>query len=210
MSETQADTEETERLLQRAAAGDAQAVEELFARHQPFLRQLVELRLDARLRARVDPSDVVQEAHLEALRRLEVFLEKRPMAFRLWLRQIACDQSLKARRHHIGTARRSLAREAILPEQSSLVFAARLMARTASPSRSLERRDLQRRLHAAIAKLSEADYELILMRHFEGLSNQEAAVVLGTDPATASKRHGRALLRLHKILFEDGMTESKL
>lgn len=210
MSETHADSAETDRLLQRAAAGDTEAFEELFARHQPFVRQLVELRLDPRLRARVDPSDVVQEAHLEAFRRLEAFLEKRPMPFRLWLRQIACDQSLKARRRHLGTARRSLAREAALPDQSSLVFAERLLARTASPSQSLQRREVQRRLRAAIAKLSEADYELILMRHFEGLSNQEAAAVLGTDPATASKRHGRAMLRLHTILFEEGMTESQL
>lgn len=201
MSDTHADSAHTERLLERAATGDAQAFDELFARHQPFLRQLVDLRLDQRLRARVDPSDVVQDAHLEAFRRLEVFLEKRPMPFRLWLRQIACDQSLKARRRHFGTARRSLAREAVLPDQSSIVFAERLLARTASPSQNLERRDLQRRLHTAMAKLSESDYELILMRHFEGLSNQEAAVVLGIDAASASKRHGRAMLRLHKILF---------
>ena len=128
MSEVQPDSAETQGLLEQASAGDTSAFERLFTRHQPYLQQLVELRLDPRLRARLDPSDIVQEAHMEAFRRLSAYLEKRPMPFRLWLRQIACDHAAKARRHHLGTARRSLGREAALPEQSSLVFAEKLMA----------------------------------------------------------------------------------
>src|SRR5258707_345168 len=83
------DSTETRSLLQQAQAGDRQAFEDLFARHRPYLRQLVELRLDPKLHTRVDPSDVVQEAHLEAFRRLSTYLKERPMPFRLWLRQIA-------------------------------------------------------------------------------------------------------------------------
>jgi RNA polymerase sigma-70 factor (ECF subfamily) len=191
-------------------AGDRQAFAQLFARHQIYLRRLVELRLDPRLRPRVDPSDVVQEAHLEALSRLPAYLERPALPFRLWLRQIAADCALKARRHHLGTARRALGREVPLPERSSLVLARQLLAGGSTPSQHLDHRDLARRLRQAVAQLPEADREVVMMRHFEGLSNREVACLLGLDPATASKRHGRALLRLHRILFEGGMTESPL
>jgi RNA polymerase sigma-70 factor, ECF subfamily len=210
MHSVQRDSAETQGLLEQIRAGDRQAFEQLFARHQAYLHRLVALRLDPRLRPRVDPSDVVQEAYLEALSRLKVYLERRALPFRLWLRQIACDRVSKARRHHLGTARRSLGREVPLPERSSLVLARQLLAGDSTPSRQVDRRDLARRLRQAVARLAGADREVVMLRHFEGLSNHEAACLLGIDPATASKRHGRAMLRLHRILFEGGMTESQL
>jgi RNA polymerase sigma-70 factor (ECF subfamily) len=210
MDDLRPDSAQTRTLLERARAGDRQAFEDLFARHRPYLRQLVELRLDPRLRPRVDPSDVVQEAHIEAFRRLGTYLEERPMPFRLWLRQIAHDRTLKAWRYHRGTARRALGREVPLPERSSLVLARRLLAGGSSPGRALDRGDLARRLRQAMAQLPEADREVILMRHFEGLSNQEVGCLLGLEPGTVSKRHGRALLRLHRILFASGITESEI
>jgi RNA polymerase sigma-70 factor (ECF subfamily) len=158
----------------------------------------------------VDASDVVQEAHLQALSRLDAYLERPALPFRLWLRQIAVDRALKSRRRHLGTTRRALQREAPLPERSSLLLAGRLSAGGSTPSQQLNHRELARRLRQAMARLPEADREIVRMRHFEGLSNQEAARLLGVDPATASKRHGRAMLRLHRILSEDGMTESQL
>jgi RNA polymerase sigma-70 factor (ECF subfamily) len=210
MDELQPDSSQTHTLLERAQTGDRQAFEDLFARYRPYLRQMVELRLDPRLRARVDPSDVVQEAHLEAFRRLSTYLIERPMPFRLWLRRIAQDRTLKAWRYHLGTARRAAGREVPLPERSSLVLARQLLAGGSSPSRVLDRGDLARRLRQAVAQLPPTDREVILMRHFEGLSNQEVGCVLGLDPGTVSKRHGRAMLRLHRILFAGGMTESQL
>jgi RNA polymerase sigma-70 factor (ECF subfamily) len=210
MEEIQPDSNETLRLLEQVRDGDRQAFDQLFARHRPYLRQIVELRIDPRLRARVDPSDVVQDAHLEAFRRLDAYLRQRPMPFRLWLRQIAYDRTLKARRHHLGAARRAVGRELPLPERSSLMLAQQLFAGGSTPSQQLDRRELARRLRLAVAQLPEADREVILMRHFEGLSNPEAGCLLGIDPATVSKRHGRAMLRLHRILFSGGMTESQL
>jgi RNA polymerase sigma-70 factor, ECF subfamily len=210
MPEGQTDSAETQGLLRRVRAGDREAFGQLFARHQAYLRRVVELRLDPRLRPRVDPSDVVQEAHLEALNRLPTYLERPALPFRLWLRQIASDRALKARRHHLGAARRALGREVPLPEESSLVLARRLLAGNSSPIRQLGQRELARRLRQAVARLPEADREVVVMRHFEGLSNREVACLLGLDPATASKRHGRAMLRLHRILFEGGLTESQL
>jgi RNA polymerase sigma-70 factor (ECF subfamily) len=210
MHEVQPDSEATRDLLRHIRAGDRQAFEQLFARHQTYLHRLVELRLDPRLRSRVDPADVVQEAYLEALGRLSGYLERPALPFRLWLRQIACDRALKARRHHLGTARRALWREVPLPEQSSLVLARQLLAGGSTPSQHLDQRELARRLRQAIEQLPEADREVVMMRHFEGLSNREVACLLGLDCAAASKRHGRALLRLHRILFEGGLTESQL
>jgi RNA polymerase sigma-70 factor (ECF subfamily) len=209
MSDLQLDSAQTQALLERAQGGDRRAFEELFARHRPYLRQLVELRLDPRLRTRVDPSDVVQEAHLEAFRRLATYLEERPIPFRLWLRQIAYDRTVKAWRHHLGTARRAATREVRLPERSSLLLAQRL-ASGSTPSQSLDRRGLAQKLSQAMAQLPQTDREVILMRHFEELSNQEVGCLLGMDPGTVSKRHGRAMLRLHRILFASGMTESQL
>jgi RNA polymerase sigma-70 factor (ECF subfamily) len=210
MHEVHPDSQETQDLLQQIRAGDRRAFEQLFARHQAYLHRLVELRLDPRLRSRLDAADVVQEAHLEALNRLDAYLERPALPFRLWLRQIASDRALKARRHHLGTARRTLSREVPLPEESSLVLARQLLAGGSTPSQQLDQQELIHRLHNAVAQLPESDREVVMMRHFEGLSNQEVAYLLRIEPATASKRHGRAMMRLHRILFDSGLTESQL
>src|SRR5262245_61348452 len=119
MDEFPADSVETQRLLERALAGDRAAFDELFARQRPQPCRLVELRLEGPLRGRVDASDVVQEAQLEAFRRLPEFLQRRPMPFHLWLRKTAYERLLKARRFHLNTARRAVGREVNLPDQSA-------------------------------------------------------------------------------------------
>src|SRR6516225_6368822 len=209
MDEVPSDAE-IEQLVARARAGDREAKELLFGACRGYLRRFVELRLDPQLRARVDAYDVVQEAHLEAVRRIGDYLEQRPVPFRLWLRQIAHDWLLKMHRHHAATARRAVGREVSLPEQSSLLLAKELLGGGSTPSQQLNRGDLARRLHEAIAQLSEADREILLLRHFEGLSNPEVGELLQLDAGAVSKRHGRAMLRLHKILFASGLTESQL
>jgi RNA polymerase sigma-70 factor (ECF subfamily) len=210
MAQVQPDSAELRGLLAQVRAGNRQAFEQLFARHQAYLHRLVALRLDRRLRSRVDATDVVQETHLEAMRRLEAYLERPVLPFRLWLRQIAFDCAMKARRHHMDTLRRSLEKEVPLPEQSSAVLARQLCASGSTPSQHLNDREVATRLRQAVTQLSQADREVVMLRHFEGLSNHEVACLLGIDPATASKRHGRAMLRLHRILFEGGLTESQL
>jgi len=204
------DSAETRDLLAQVRAGDAQAFERLFTRHRPFLRQLIELRMDARLSARVDPSDVVQETQLDAFRRMKDYLKRQPMPFRLWLRKTACERLLKIERRHLQAGRRALAREVQLPDRSSLALAQRLLAAAPGPDQQLERHELARALRQALARLADADREILFMRNFEGLSNQETALLLGVDPDAASKRHGRALLRLRKALLDEGFTESQL
>jgi RNA polymerase sigma-70 factor (ECF subfamily) len=210
MDEVQPDSPEIQNLLQRARTGDRQAFAELIGGYRAFLRQLVELRLDPKLRARVDPSDIVQEAQLEAVRRLEDYLEQPPMPFRLWLRQIALSRLLKMHRYHATTARRAVGQEIPLPEQSSILLAQQLFGAGSTPSQQVNRQELAARLRQAIAQLADADREILMLRNFEGLSNPELGQLLGLDPGTVSKRHGRAMLRLHKILFASGLTESQL
>jgi RNA polymerase sigma-70 factor (ECF subfamily) len=202
------DSAETQRLLDQARAGTPGAVNRLLERHRAYVCRFVELRLDPQLRARVDPSDVVQEAQLEAARRLNGYLGDAPMPFRLWLRQIALDRLLMLRRHHRGAARRAVTREAAWPDESSLAFARQLLAAGPSPSARLAASELAHRVRQAVARLPEADREIVLLRNFEGLSNQEVAQLLNLQPATASQRYGRALLRLRKLL-EEGRPEER-
>jgi RNA polymerase sigma-70 factor (ECF subfamily) len=200
MPSAEPDSRETEDLLEQAAAGDTLAQERLLRRHRPCLRAFVEAHLDPTLRARLDASDVVQEAQLEVARRLPDFLRRRPMPFRLWLRKTAYERLLMLRRRHRGAARRAVGREVTLPDRSSLALAQNLLAPNSSPSRRAEREEQVRRVQEALARLAEADREVLLMRHYEDLSYEDIGCILGIEPAAARKRHGRALVRLHKAL----------
>jgi RNA polymerase sigma-70 factor (ECF subfamily) len=204
-----ADSAETRRLLERARAGEPGAAGELLQRQRPYLLRLVELRMDPRLRPRADPSDVVQEAQMEATRRLEAYLEDPRMPFRLWLRQIAYDRLLMLQRRHIQAARRATGRELLLPEQSSLALAEQFLAAGPTPSEAVVRRELADRVRQALAQLPEGEREVLILRNLEGLSNQEVAEVLAVDPATCSRRYGRAVLRLREVLVQGGLKESE-
>jgi RNA polymerase sigma-70 factor, ECF subfamily len=205
MLELKPDSAETCGLLESVGRGDRQALEELLARYRPNLRTFVEVRLDPRLATRLDPSDVVQEAQLEAVRRMDDFLRRRPMPFHLWIRKMAYERLLDLRRHH-RRARRSVEREAV-PDRSSLLLARPLLAGKPSPSQQLQARELAERVARAVTQLSEADHEILLMRHGEELSFEEIACLLQIESAAARKRFGRALIRLQKVLSEQGLLE---
>ncbi len=162
------------------------------------MHQVVEARLDTKILARVDPSDVVQEAQMEVYRRLPDYLARRPMPFRLWLRKTAQERMLSMRRRYLEAKGRALGREMPLPERSSLMLAKPFLAAELTPSQELDQRELIHRVHRAVARLSEADQEILLL--VRGLSNQEVACLLDLDPQTASKRYGRAVLRLQRLL----------
>jgi RNA polymerase sigma-70 factor (ECF subfamily) len=204
-----ADSADTQHLLQQVRDGKPKAKEWLFARYRPFLLRLVALRADPRLRVRLDASDVVQETQLEALRRLDDYLANPTLCFRLWLRQLAYDRLLHLRRDHLKSKRRSVAREVHLPEDSSVQLAQQLLSAVPGPGSELLNKEFAERVREAVHRLPEADREMVLLRNFEGLSNQEAAQLLDLKPATASQRYGRALIRLREILLERGINESE-
>jgi RNA polymerase sigma-70 factor (ECF subfamily) len=197
----QEDSAQTRTLLEEVRSGRSAALDQLLQRHRDFILRFAQLRLDPVLRARVDPSDVVQEAQIEAARRIDAYLRQRPLPFRLWLRQLTYDRLLMLRREHVQAGKRSVAREEALPDQSSQALAGRLLAGGSSPSERISRQEMGRRVQEALAGLSESDRDMVLMRNYEGLSNQEVARLLGIEPATASQRYGRALLRLRKALL---------
>jgi RNA polymerase sigma-70 factor (ECF subfamily) len=197
---------ETDDLLARARRGEAEAVERLLTAHREPLRRMIGLRLDPALAARVDASDVVQDVLLEAHRRLSDYLCHPAMPFHLWLRHIAKDHVIDAHRRHRQAQRRSLDRERplaprALPDESSFELAGQLLDPELTPASAAVRRELQRRLDAAVAELDEDDREVILMRHGEQLSNQDVAAALGLTEAAASMRYLRAVRRLRAALL---------
>src|SRR3954468_19108733 len=170
---------ETQELLDQVRRGEAAAVDRLLDKHRPALRRLVGLRLDARLSRRVDASDVVQDALLDASRRLDQYLQHPAMPFHLWLRHIAMDRVADAHRRHRQAQRRSVDREqpvrANLPDASSLDLAEALIDPELTPASAALRHELEKRFDVALGQLAGADREVILLRHFEGLSNQDVA-----------------------------------
>jgi RNA polymerase sigma-70 factor (ECF subfamily) len=201
------DSSETQELLRRAEGCDAAAVNSLLARHRDALRKMIDQRLDRAVRRRVDASDIAQGVLLEASRRIADYLRAPKMSFQLWLRQIARDQMVDAYRRHREAARRSLDREQpvagnAFQDRSSFDLAAELRDHDLTPAAAALRQELERRLHAAIETLGDDDREVLLMRHFEQLSNMEVAQVLGVSEPAAGMRHLRALRRLRAVLGE--------
>lgn len=201
-----ADTAETQELLLRARQGDQQAITDLCSRHRARLQRAVELQLDHRLAARLDPADVVQETYLEAARRLPEFFARGELPFYLWLRWLAREQVLLHQRRHLGTEKRALGREERLPIDSSAQFVRGILGKGPTPSRAAAAAELAERLHQALGQLDESEREIILWRHFEQLTNGEVAELLGIAPAAASKRHLRAVARLRGLLLGLGLS----
>jgi RNA polymerase sigma-70 factor (ECF subfamily) len=198
------DSEVTQRLLAAAAAGDREALAKLLERNHRWLMSFAAARIDRRISARVDAADVVQETQAVVCARLNDYLQRRPTSFRTWMLKTAYDRIGKLKREHILADRRSVLYEVPLDEQSSLQLADQLVAAQDAPWERMAREELARRVRLALARLSEQDREVLLLRHVEGLDNQEIGYLLDLLPKTVSKRHGRALLRLHAELSAEG------
>ena len=210
MVEVTPDSEETCRLLTRVESGDREAYDSLLSRHRDWLRRLVEMQRDSRLRGRVDPSDVVQETQLETYQRLGGYLARRPMPFRLWLRKTLQQRLRMIQRRHIEATRRSVNREVRQPDSTSVSNLFGLAGIDPTPSQQFAKDERAVRVREALEKLEETDREVLLMRTFEALSYGEISYILEIEEAAARKRHGRALVRLHKLLAEGGLTESQI
>jgi RNA polymerase sigma-70 factor, ECF subfamily len=196
---------ETTRLLEQARAGDQEALNALFARHRPRLRRMVDMRLDRQLQARIDASDVIQEAYVEVVTRLNEYLNQSSYPLLLWLRLIVGERLLKLHRHHLGAQMRDAGLEVsiyrgALPEASSAALAAQLLGRHTSPTQAAVRAERMMRLQEALNTLDAMDREVLSLRHFEELSLAETALSLGIEESAAAKRYIRALKRLKATL----------
>jgi RNA polymerase sigma-70 factor (ECF subfamily) len=192
-------------LVGRAAGGEESALAELFDRYRSRLRQMVRIRLDRRLQGRVDASDVLQEAYIDLAQKLPEYADKSSMPFFLWLRLVTGERLLRIHRQHLGAAMRDAGREVSLyrgamPHASSVSLAAQLLGRLTSASRAAARAEMQLLLQEALDGMEPIDREVIALRHFEELSNDETAAVLNLTKSAASKRYVRAMLRLKAAL----------
>jgi RNA polymerase sigma-70 factor (ECF subfamily) len=192
-------------LLVRLRGGDQQALAELFASHREPLKRMVRWRLDRRLNGRVDPSDVLQEVYIDAAQRVRGYLAKPTMPFSLWLRLLTGRRLLELHRKHLGAQMRSAELEISLerghwPPANPDCLAVHLTGHLTSPSQAAMRAEQETRLAEALNRMDPLDREVLVLRHFDELSNNDVAELFGIGKAAASHRYIRALERLREIL----------
>jgi RNA polymerase sigma-70 factor (ECF subfamily) len=202
------DSQDTQALLDDVRAGDAEAVDRLLARHRAAVRKMVRLRMDPVLARRVDASDIAQDVLVEAHRRLKRYLKNPQMPFHLWLRQMAKDRLIDAHRRHRVAARRSIDREQPLNvrlprDDSTRSIAMAICDSQLTPAAAATWRELKRRFEEACRALEPQDQEIVVMRHFEQLTNSEVATALDLSPQAASMRYLRAMRRLRELLADE-------
>jgi RNA polymerase sigma-70 factor (ECF subfamily) len=197
---------ETRRLVSRAIDGDRSAVDALLAGYRPQLVRMVAVRMDSRLKSRLDPSDVVQSVLAEAAQKMVTF-QKPPEQFYPWLRQLAWDELTRLNRDHIRTKKRSVAREAdnwegAAADESMLLLADRLATQQLGPGSRLIRQEIRARVQAALAQLPPQDREVLVLRFLEQLDISDTAAALGVTESAVKSRQFRAIERLGKLLAD--------
>ena len=201
------ESDEVSGLIRRAAAGEEAALRELFSRHRDRLKRMVHLRLSRRLAGRVDDSDILQEACLEAARRLDEYLREPKLPFFLWLRHLTALKLAEVHRRHLGTQLRDADREVtlhrgMLPMADSVSLAAQLLGTLTTPSQAVIKAETRLLVQEALNSMDPIDREVLALKHFEQLSTAEIAEVLGLSKAGAGSRYLRAIKRLREILAQ--------
>ncbi len=191
--------------LRRAAAGDEEALNALFEAHRDRLLRMVHLRLSRRLAGRIDDSDVLQEAYVEAARKLAEYAREPKLPLFLWLRRLTALKLAEVHRHHLGTQLRDADREVTLhrgglPLADSVSLAAQLLGTLTTPSQAAIKAETRLLVQEALNGMDPIDREVLALKHFEQLSTTEIAEVLGLSKAGAGSRYLRAIKRLRSIL----------
>lgn len=205
MTHLSTDSADTDVLVSRAAQGDSAALTTLMGRYTDRLKRMVRLRMDQRLQGRVGASDIVQEALIEAARRLADYERNPPAGFFLWLRGLAADRLFNAHRMHLGTQKRDAAQEVSLyrramPEARSVSLARQLLGEITSPTQAIVRAETQLLVQEVLNRMDPIDREILVLKYFEQLTTSEAAAELGIKRSTAGKRYIAALKRLKQEL----------
>lgn len=199
---------DTEELLLLADGGDALAVRTLLERHRSRLSRMVVVRMDPRVRARIDESDVIQETLAAASQRMVHYLAERPLPFYPWLRQIAWEKLVHLHDRHLRASKRSVAREQYfrpgISDESAMELAERFIGQASTPSADAVREEVRQRVRRALDRLAEEDRDLLLMRYLEQLPSKDIAAIMGISEAAVNMRHMRSLERMRRILSRDG------
>lgn len=199
------DANETQKLLDRVATGDREALNLLFGKYRGRLKRMIRLRINRKLQGRVDASDIIQDAWLEVSQRLDEYLQDPKIPFFLWVRHVTGQKLIDVHRRHLGTKKRdatmdiSLHRGA-LPAADSVSLAAQLLGRLTSPSQAAIKAEMRLSVQDALNNMDPIDREVLALRHFEQLSNVETAQILGLSESGATARYLRALKRLKDLL----------
>jgi RNA polymerase sigma-70 factor (ECF subfamily) len=193
------------RLAEGLRAGDRSALAGLFDVYRDRLHRMVDLRLDSRLRSRLDPADVVQDSFLDASKRLDDYLRDPKLPPFLWLRLIVGERLTNVHRRHLGSKMRDAAREVslfheALPQASSAALASMLLGKQTSPTQAAQRAERLLRVQEALNSLDQVDREILSLRHFEQLNRAEAALALGITEEAGAKRYIRALKRIKDVM----------
>ncbi len=199
------DASEVDTKVDSLREGGREALANLFQNERHRLRRLVELRLDSRLQGRVDASDVLQEAFLDATSRLDAYLKRNDLPVFLWLRLVVCERLAIVHRRNLGAKMRDAGQEVSLyrqplPQASSAALASMLLGRLTSPSSAAIRAEQVIRVQEALNALDSLDREVLALRHFEQLSRAETARALGITEEAGAKRYLRAMRRLKSVL----------
>lgn len=194
-----------EQLEQRLKTGDMSAFGELFSMHRQRLWQMIHFRINNQIRGRVDPDDVVQEVYIAAEKRLKYFIEGDFPTLFLWLRLVTGQVLSDLHRTHLGTEARSVLRESNpspdnLWRNTSVCLSQRFVAHLTSASQAVVRSELITEVREALESMNDIDREVVALRHFEELTNQEVAIALNISPKASSVRYIRALQRLKSVL----------
>jgi RNA polymerase sigma-70 factor (ECF subfamily) len=199
-----ADTRTNEELLDATRNGDEGPLAVLVERHRGRLERRVRLRMDRRLQGRVDPADVVQDAYLAVRGKFPLYSADPRLPFFLWLRLEVGQILVDVHRFHLGAKMRDAGQEVslhrgALPQVTSLSLAEHLLGKLTTASQAAMRAELKLRVQEALNSMDPHDREVLILRHFEELSNAEVAQVLGIKPSAAVNRYVRALKRLEDV-----------
>lgn len=199
------DTELEQELISRVVRGDQDALAQLFLRHRDRLWRMVTFRMDPRLHGRVDADDVLQEAWLAIVQRIDHFLQDASRSIFVWFRLITCQTLVDVHRRHLQTQKRSAAAEFSIDRgwarsSTSESISFHLLGQLTSPSEAAVREELTDQLRSALDSMNDIDREVLALRHFEQITNRETAQILGISEQAASDRYLRALSRLRTVL----------
>ena len=198
---------DADELVKRLKDQDHTALAELFEINRDRLSRMVSIRMDRRLKGRIDATDVLQEAYMILSQKIGNFADYPDMSPYVWMRLTVNDRLIALHRKHIQAGKRDARKEISMsqkanPDESSAEIVDTLADTVSSVGGKVARAEVTKMIKATLECMEDKDREIILMRIFEGMSNAEAAQALNLTANGASSRFSRAMDRLQKDVLK--------